>query len=156
MDLLAGHLERCGVENYMVEVGGEVRAKGHNQQDRPWQIAVEAPVAQTREIQRIIPLADIAMATSGDYRNYFEQRGVRYTHIIDPRSGRPVAHHLASVTVLDNSCMQADGLATALMVLGPDAAYELASRNRWPVLLILKTDAGFVERPTPAFQEMFP
>lgn len=152
VDQIAEHLERCGIENYLVEVGGELRAKGHNRQGRPWQVAVEAPLAGTRMIQRTVALEDLAMATSGNYRNYFEDRGVRYCHIIDPRSGRPVSHRLASVTVLASSCMRADGLATALMVLGPEAGYDLAVREKLPVLLIVKSDAGpteFLEKPTP-------
>ncbi len=155
-DRVAAHLESCGIENYMVEVGGELRAKGQNLQGKPWQIAVEAPVAGVRARQRVVGLNNTGMATSGDYRNFFEHEGVRYAHIIDPRTGRPVRHRLASVTVLDPSCQRADALATALMVLGPKAGYELAVKEDLAVLLIERTDDGFSEKATPRFEETAP
>lgn len=154
VDRIAGHLELCGIENYMIEVGGEIKAKGRNPQGEAWRIGVESPLTGTREIQTVAVLNDLAMATSGDYRNYFEEEGVRYSHIIDPRSGKPIGHKMASVTVLDRSCTRADALATALMVLGPDAGYDLALRERLPVLFIIKSHAGFVEKSTPDFRNV--
>ena len=151
VDLLAEHLERCGIGNYLVEVGGELRAKGHNAQGDPWQVAVESPLAGVRAIQRIVALENVGMATSGDYRNYFEEDGVRYSHVIDPRSAAPVAHGLASVTVLAPSCTRADALATGLMVLGPDAGYELALEEDIQAIFIVHGDTGFVEKTTPNF-----
>ncbi len=154
VDRLAERLDAAGAENYMVEVGGEVRARGHNRHGKPWQIAVESPVADTRTVRRVVPLENIAMATSGDYRNYFEKGGVRYCHIIDPRTGKPVSHRLASVTVLAPECAQADALATALMVLGPEAGYDLALREGLSCLFIIKESAGFVEKTTPGFDDL--
>jgi len=154
VDQVAGLLERRGLENYMVEVGGEVRAKGENLQGRPWQIGIESPVAGVRSLQRVVGLGDKAMATSGDYRNYFEADGVRYSHMIDPRTGRPIAHRLASVTVLDPSCMRADAWATALTVLGPEEGYALAEKEDLPVLLVVKGDNEFVEKATPEFEKL--
>jgi len=156
VDQLARHLENRRIENYMVEVGGELKARGHNHRDQPWQVAVESPLAGTRAIERIVPLGDRAMATSGDYRNYFEKDGLRYCHIIDPRSARPVSHRLASVTVLAPSCTRADALATGLFVLGPEAAYNLALKEKLPVLLLVKTAAGFSEKSTPDFEQAPP
>jgi thiamine biosynthesis lipoprotein len=154
VDEIAGLLERSGVENYMVDVGGEVKARGHNPKGRPWQIAVESPVVEKREIYKVIPLDRLAVATSGDYRNYFEQDGIRYAHLLDPRSGRPITHQLASVSVLGPSCMRADALATGLMVLGPEAGYNLAVREELAALLLIKSETGFVERMTPQFEQM--
>lgn len=154
VDEIAGLLERSGVENYMVDVGGEVKARGRNPKGKPWQIAIESPVAGTREIHKVIPLDRLAVATSGDYRNYFEQDGIRYAHILDPRSGRPITHNLASVSVLDPSCMRADALATGLMVLGPEVGYNLAVQEELPALLLIKSETGFVERVTPQFEQM--
>ena len=151
VDRIAELLERHGMENYLIDVGGDLRAKGHNHRGEPWQVAVESPLAETRAIQQVVAVENLAMATSGDYRNYFEENSVRYCHIIDPRSGRPVAHTLASVTVLAASCARADALATALMVLGPDAGYDLAVREELPALFIIKSDTGFVEKSTPSF-----
>jgi len=153
-DRLAEHLDRRGIRNYMVDVGGEVKARGRNPRGKPWQIAVESPLANTREVQRVIPLDGLAVATSGDYRNYFEQDGVRYCHVLDPRTGRPITHKLASVSVLDPSCMRSDALATALMVLGPEAGYNFARKHELAVLLVIHSDAGFVEKMTPPFEQL--
>ena len=154
VDQIAARLDTRGIENYLVEVGGELRAKGHNRDGRPWQIAVESPLAGSREIQRVVALKNLAMATSGDYRNYYEHNAARYCHIIDPRTARPISHRLASVTVLCPSCARADAMATALMVLGPEAGYELAIRQRLAALLVIKGDAGFVEKATPRFTQV--
>jgi len=153
-DRLAEHLEHRGIRNYMVDVGGEVKARGRNPRGKPWQIAVESPLMSTRQIQRVVPLDGLAVATSGDYRNYFEQDGIRYCHILDPRSGRPITHKLASVSVLDPSCMRADALATALMVLGPEAGYNFAREHELAAFFIVNSDAGFVEKMTPRFEQV--
>jgi thiamine biosynthesis lipoprotein len=156
VDRIAAHLERRGVESYMVDVGGEVKARGHNPNGKPWQIAVESPISGTREIYKVVALDGIAVATSGDYRNYFEQDGIRYCHILDPRSGRPITHKLASVSVLDASCMRADAMATALMVLGPEDGYNLAVQHELAALFLVKSPSGFVEKSTPQFQKLLP
>jgi len=148
VDQIAELLESRGVQNYLVEIGGELKGKGRNARGEPWQVAVESPVVGVRRIHRILPVEDVAVATSGDYRNFYVKDGVRYSHIIDPRSARPVSHALASVTVLDPSCTRADALATALMVLGPDAGYELALREGIEAIFIIHADDGFVERTT--------
>ncbi|HEX2973517.1 MAG TPA: FAD:protein FMN transferase [Tepidisphaeraceae bacterium] len=151
VDQAAEALERAGVKDYCVEVGGEILAKGHNARGTPWQIGVESPLAEERSIERVMPLSNMAIATSGDYRNYVEEDGIRFCHIIDPKTGYPIRHKLASVSVLDPSCARADAWATALLVAGPEAGYELAMRAKLPVLLIIKTDEGFVEKWTPGF-----
>ncbi len=153
VDRVAEYLAGRGMENFLVEIGGEVRAAGNNHLGVPWRIGVERPVAGIRTIEKAVALLDLAMATSGDYRNYFERDGVRYSHIIDPRTGRPVTHRLASVTVLDASCARADALATALMVLGPREGFELAQREKLAVLMIVRGDDGFIEKTTPAFDD---
>ena len=109
------------------------------------------PVAGPRTVQRVVRLGGQALATSGDYRIFFEQEGSRYSHIINPRNGRPVAHGLASVTVIAPSTMQADALSTALMVLGPKAGLDLARRESIAAFFIAKTDSGFVEIVSPQF-----
>lgn len=154
VDRLADRLESLDLENYMIEVGGETRTRGQNERGRPWCIAIESPLDGVRVIQRTICPGSLGMATSGDYRNYFESDGVRYSHIIDPRTARPISHRLASVTVLQPSCTTADAFATALMVMGPDAAYGFAVRHSLPVLLLVKTADGFEERITPEFARL--
>ncbi|NLS90654.1 MAG: FAD:protein FMN transferase [Planctomycetaceae bacterium] len=151
VDQVVERLEELGIDRYMVEVGGEIRTAGLNSSGNPWQIAVELPTTEGRGIQRVVPLDGRAMATSGDYRNYFEQDGVRFCHIIDPRAGRPVSHRLASVSVLADNCMRADALATALFVLGPEEGLQLAAEHSIPALFLVRTDRGFAEYPISHF-----
>ncbi|WP_251976507.1 FAD:protein FMN transferase [Salinicola avicenniae] len=152
VDRVADTLDELGIERYLVEVGGEIRARGDKPGGEPWRIAVEKPVSNERAVQRIIELDDSAVATSGDYRNYFESGGRRYSHTIDPRTGRPVTHHLVSVTVISDGCMTADALATAIDVLGPQGGLEMAEREALAVYLVVKTPDGFETRVSSAFQ----
>ena len=153
VDEVANILNQQGVTNYMVEIGGELHLKGKNLQGENWRIAVEKPTAENRELQRVLSLTDIAMATSGDYRNFFEQDGQRFSHTIDPRTGYPITHKLASVTVLSDTTMKADAWATALMVLGPEEGYKISEQQKLAVFFIIKTDQGFVQRESPLFSE---
>jgi FAD:protein FMN transferase len=145
VDRVAELIERAGCENYMVEVGGEVRSAGVNAENKLWRIAIEKPTVDSRSVFAVVELDGRAMATSGDYRNYFEQDGVRYSHLIDPRTGRPIRHKLASVSVFASTSAEADALATGLIVLGPDAAMELAKRENISVRLLVREGRGFVE-----------
>lgn len=151
VDMIGELLEETGIANYLVEIGGEIRGRGHRIDGRPWRIALERPVTGRREASGIIELEPGAVATSGDYRNFFERDGVRYSHMIDPRTGRPVAHALAAVTVLDESALFADAWATALMVLGPRAGFELAVRRRLAARFVVRSGTGFTERMTSGF-----
>ena len=156
VDQVAKHLEQDKIQDYMVDVGGEVKARGRNPKGNAWRIGIETPTSGKRDVQRVISLDGLAVATSGDYRNYFEQDGVRYCHLIDPRSGRPIGHKLASVSVVGPDCARADSLATALMVLGPDDGYNLAVEEDLAALFLVKTEDGFVEKTTPRFKKAFP
>mgnify|MGYP002149845147 CR=1 FL=1 len=153
VDEVALILEQQGIQDYLVEIGGELRLKGKNLQNKKWRIAIEKPNIQQRELQKVIAISDIAMATSGDYRNFFEQEGVRFSHTIDPRTGSPVTHKLASVTVLHSSSMYADAWATAFMVLGSEQAYKIAEQQKIAAFFIIKTEQGFAERATPLFTD---
>ena len=153
VDEVAEVLDQQGITDYLVEIGGELHLKGKNLQGENWRIAVEKPNEEKRELQTVLSLTDIAMATSGDYRNYFEQDGQRFAHTLDPRTGYPITHKLASVTVLSDTTMKADAWATALMVLGPEQGYNIAEQQNLAVLFIIKTDQGFIERETPLFSE---
>ncbi|MCK4840756.1 MAG: FAD:protein FMN transferase [Methylococcales bacterium] len=144
-------LEKNGMSNYMVEIGGELRLKGHNLQNKLWRIAVEKPAANQRMIQKVLPISNVSLATSGDYRNFFELDGVRFSHTIDPRSGKPITHKLASITILSDTTMKADALATALMVLGVDQGYQLAEKEDIAALFIIKTKDGFIEKASTSF-----
>jgi thiamine biosynthesis lipoprotein len=147
-------LDAHDIGNYLVEVGGELRARGRNARGNKWTVAVESPLANQRSPRRLLYLQDQAVATSGNYRNFFEYAGQRYSHTIDPRTGAPVTHDLASVTVVGQSAMTVDALATGFTVLGPDAGFDLAVQQGVAALFITRTDDGFTERSTPSFSEL--
>ena len=149
VDKIALYLNSYNLENYLVEIGGELIAKGTNEDNEVWQIGIENP---NNNLAKIIGLKDIAMATSGDYRNYFEKNGVRYSHTINPNTGKPIKHKLASITVLDKTAMNADALATAFMVLGPAKTIELANELKIGVYLIIKNDENFYEEYNEYFE----
>jgi thiamine biosynthesis lipoprotein len=125
VDMLAELLRQQGVENYLVEVGGELQVAGLRADGTLWQVGLEKPLEGVREVDRVLPITGTALATSGNYRNYYVAQGQHYAHTIDPVSGRPVVHKLASATVLDQSCAKADALATALMVMGEEKGRTL-------------------------------
>lgn len=153
VDQVAEYLASLGIQNYMVEIGGEVRLHGHNAQGNPWRIAIEKPVAGVDQTaQEIIAPGNMAIATSGDYRNYFEQDGKRYSHTIDPRTGEPIQHKMVSITVLAPTCMEADGLSTGLNVLGEEEALKVANAHNIAAFMIIKTADGFKEVATEAFK----
>lgn len=151
VDRIAGLLASHNVSDYLVEIGGELRGHGLNARREPWSIAIETPRTAGRSVHKVVRLTDFAMATSGDYRNYFEHDGRMYSHTIDPRTGHPVAHEAASVTVVADSAAFADGIATALLVLGPDAGLALAEREEIAAFFLLRLGDGFEERVTTSF-----
>lgn len=154
VDRIAELLEAMGFRDYMVEIGGEVRARGRNARGVAWRIGIERPSDRDRALQRVIHLTDVGVATSGDYRNFYMADGRRISHTIDPRTGRPIGHHLASVTVVDPSCARADALATALMVLGPEEGAALAARHGIRALfLVRRAESRFNEIESPAFTQ---
>lgn len=155
LDAVARRLEELGLDSYMVELGGELRLRGRGSGGSPWRVALEEPAPGPLRIRarRVIELEAGAVATSGDARNAFEHEGRRYPHVLDPRSGRPVAGEVASVTVVGPDAARADALATALFVLGPEAGLELASCEGAEALFLLRAEGAFVERATPGFPE---
>ena len=132
-DRVARVFDSCGIKNYMVEIGGEVVIKGHNKNGNPWGIGINKPIDDSlslnQELQTVLRLTDCAIATSGNYRNFYYKDGVKYAHTIDPRTGYPVQHSLLSATVIADNCMRADALATAFMVLGVDSAMAYCERH---------------------------
>ncbi len=152
VDRAALWLQAQGVTDYMVEVGGEVRTAGHNPQGHAWRIGIETPALQRGAPIAAVALRNESVATSGDYRNYFEIDGKRYSHTIDPVTARPITHGLASVTVIANDCMSADAFATAIDVLGPDKGLALAERQHLPVYLVVRSNGGFEARHSTAFE----
>jgi thiamine biosynthesis lipoprotein len=157
VDIVAEYLESKGVDNYLVEIGGEMRIKGFKQTGELWHVAIEKPIqdasGEQRSVHQVIIPKDNAVATSGDYRNYYEAQGQRFSHIIDPATGKPINHKLVSVTVIHPSSMTADGLSTAMMVMGEKEAIAFAEKNGIAAYIIAKTDNGFVEQSTVKFMQ---
>ena len=152
VDALSRELSLQGYEDHLVEIGGEITASGRRPDGSPWRLAIEQPDVMGREVHRVLEVSDLGMATSGDYRTYYEQDGVRISHTIDPRTGYPIGHGLASVTVLHPEAMVADAWATALNVQGPEAGYRLATFLELPAYFIIRrSDGTFETRATPTF-----
>ena len=150
VDEIGELLNISGIESWLVEIGGEIKTKGIKRDGSPWRVAIEKPIAGSREVQQVLPLDGAALATSGDYRNYFEYAGKRYSHSIDPETGWPVADRVGSVSVITSSAMLADAWATALLVTGDSRALELANKHGLALSLTLREPDGELRRSTNA------
>jgi FAD:protein FMN transferase len=153
VDRVAEYLDAQGVANYLIDLSGKLRARGTNAAGEPWRVAVERPGADAGSASTamqpvVVALRDESIATAGDYRRYFESGGRHFSHIIDPRTGEPVSHRTVSSTVLAADCMQADALATMLMVMPPHEAMALADRRGLRALLISRDTSGFSQSPS--------
>ena len=157
VDQISTLLEANNINAYLVEIGGELRTSGQKPGNIPWKIAIEKPAygLAAREGQWILEPNGKAVATSGDYRNYIEIDGVRFSHTIDPSTGYPITHNLASVTVVHDSCAMADAWATALNVAGPDAGMKLAESQQLAAYFIIREQNGFAVATSTAFQARF-
>lgn len=153
VDQVAYALSAMGATDFLVEVGGELYGQGKNGRGEPWQVAVERPQVGAQGIELVARLQNHGMATSGDYRNYFEIGGKRYSHTIDPRTGRPVTHNLREVSVVADSTARADALATALLVLGPEAGFELAKHKKIAALFISGAQGEYTQRMTKQYTQ---
>jgi thiamine biosynthesis lipoprotein len=145
-DTIAAQLSALGSTDHYVQIGGDIATVG----PRPWRVAIEQP-AGSAPLAHIFDLAGQSLSTSGDAHNSFTHAGRRYGHILDPRTGEPVASLLASVSVVAPTCAQSSARATALFVLGPDAGFALAVRERWSALFLIREGPSFTARPTPEF-----
>ena len=151
-DVIAAWLDARGLTDHLVEIGGELRADGHRPDGSAWRVGIERPIMARGDIEQVIAVSDQAIATSGDYRDFFEIAGQRYSHTLDPATGRPVGHDLASVTVAAPTGLAADGYATTLMVLGPDRGMAWADARGLGVYMILRDTKGTLhERYNAAF-----
>ena len=151
VDRLATVLDGYALKDYLVEIGGELRMRGQNAEGKKWAIAIEMPSTTTRQPQSVLRLTDTSVATSGDYRNYFEHDGKHYSHTIDARTGRPVTHDLAAVTVISDTAAYADAMATALLVLGPDNGLTLAEDLGIAGYFLVRNQTGMKEITTSSF-----
>lgn len=147
-------LESQGIQNYLVEIGGEMKVKGHNASGKAWRVAIEKPTAFTREIERVLEIHQehgTAIMTAGTYRNFFESGGKTYSHILNPKTGSPVTHHLLSVTVLHDDPTWADAWDTALLCVGEEEAARIAEAENLKVLLIYPEGDKLKEQMSKAF-----
>lgn len=140
IDRVATALRDLGLSDFMVEIGGDLFASGKSPKGTAWRIGIERPDPTDQRVEDVVPLSGLGLATSGDYRNYFEQNGTRYAHIIDPVTGRSIAHRTASVTVLAQDAMRADAWATALLVLGAERGMPLAEKNGLAAFFIVRDE----------------
>lgn len=147
VDAVAATLRAAGVENYMVEIGGDLVTRGTNPEGEAWRIGIETPTPGARSVQLVVPISNRGMATSGDYRNFFEIDGARYSHVLDPTTGRPIIHRTTSVTVAAENAMLADAWATAMLVLGQEDGLKIAEAHNLAVF--------FISRDASAAQEAY-
>ncbi|MDH0645915.1 FAD:protein FMN transferase [Pseudomonas sp. GD03858] len=153
VDLIAERLHGMGIDSFLAEATGELKAVGRKPDGSAWRIALELPREDRQIARQVIDVQGLAVSTSGDYRHYFEDNGRRYSHTFDARLGRPVEHDLASVTVLDASALLADGYSTLLLILGPRRGWDFALANGIAAVLVTRVEGGFVSRSTPAFEQ---
>ncbi|PZR32558.1 FAD:protein FMN transferase [Caulobacter segnis] len=155
VDQAAAALDKAGVKSYLVEVGGELRGTGAKPDGQPWWVELERPPSANDAEKTVVALHDLAIATSGDYRRFFDHEGRRYAHTLDPATGAPVTHATVSVTVLAKDCMSADAWATALTVMAPDAALAFAAKHDLAALIVSRAaSGGLEERLSPALRAM--
>ncbi|MEM7438332.1 MAG: FAD:protein FMN transferase [Pseudomonadota bacterium] len=154
VDLVAKTVASLGLEDFMVEIGGDLYTQGRNADGMPWQIGIESPDMLSRQVQKVVGVSGLGMATSGDYRNYFDQDGQRYSHIIDPATGRPIIHKTASATVLTENAMLADAWATGMLTLGSEKGLAVAEAQDLAVIFVDRADGDFVIKESPAFRRL--
>ncbi|MGE8190239.1 FAD:protein FMN transferase [Pseudomonas sp. NPDC086278] len=154
VDTIAARLEAMGIHNYLAEATGELKASGKKLDGTAWKIALEEPREDQQVAQKIIDVDGYGLSTSGDYRNYFQQDGRRFSHTFDARTGTPVSHTLASVTVIHPSALMADGLSTLLLILGPEKGWDYAEKHDIGAFFVIRADTGFVTRTNQAFERL--
>ena len=155
VDRVVQRLTELGVSSYLVEITGELKAAGKKPDGQSWRIGLEAPQEGKRVAQRVLALDGYGVSTSGDYRNYFEENGRRYSHTLDPLTGAPITHRLAAVTVVDKSTLRADGLSTVLMVMGTERGLAFAEQMGIAAFFVTREGDAFVTQTTQAFEQLF-
>lgn len=155
VDAVSEYLLEQGVDNHLVNIGGDIRAQGQRDSTTHWRIGLEAPVEGRQVVRHILPIKNVALVGSGDYRNYFEHQGVRYSHTIDPTSGMPISHNLAAVTVISDNATDADGYSTAMMVMGPEEGLAFANRHDLAVLFITRESGEYNSLMSDKFEQEY-
>ncbi len=151
VDYIAQLFDKMTIKHYLIEIGGEIKTRGMNTKNQQWKIAIQDPDSEENNFSKVIPLSNLAIATSGNYRNYFNENGQNYSHIINPTTGYPITHTTVSVSVIDKNCILADAWATALLTLGYPKGYELALKEKIGAYFIYKKGQFFKKISTPEF-----
>ena len=154
IDKVASTLKKQKIQNFLVEIGGDLITSGTNKNGNAWSIGIEAPKVESRIVQSVIKIQNQAMATSGDYKNFFEKNGIRYSHIIDPKTGYPIRHKTLSVTVVAETAALADGWATAMLVLGNNDGMIVANKLGIPVFFISSHEKMFITEGSDEFKKI--
>ena len=154
IDLIGLKLESLKINNFLINIGGDILTKGYNDKKQNWVIGIENPILTQQIIKEIVNVTNKGVATSGDYKNFFDDNGIRYSHIIDPKTGMPINHSTKSVTVIENNAMLADGWATALLVMGSLEGLKIAEKENIAVLFIDETEKGFVKIKSSKFKNI--
>lgn len=155
VDRIVARLQALGIHSFLAEATGELKAVGKKADGSPWRVALEAPRDDQQVTEKIIDIDGYGVSTSGDYRNYFEQGGQRYSHTFDALTGAPITHALASVTVIDPSTLAADGLSTLLLILGPERGWAYAEEHKIAAFFVIRADKHFIIRSNPEFDRLF-
>ncbi|MBL0844594.1 FAD:protein FMN transferase [Pseudomonas mediterranea] len=154
VDRIAARLQALGIDSYLAEATGELKALGRKPDGSAWRVALEAPRDDQQVAERVIEVNGYGVSTSGDYRRYFEQDGTRYSHTLDASTGAPIRHKLASVTVIHPSALMADGLSTLLLILGPERGWDYAQKHDIGVFFVLRDKDRFVSRTNDTFERI--
>jgi thiamine biosynthesis lipoprotein len=156
VDRVAEVLDKLGITDHFVEIGGEIRTRGYRHDGQPWQVGIERPNRNQREVYQVIGLSNQSMATSGDYRNVIQLDGQEFSHFMDPGTGWPVPFEIASVSVIADNCAAADAIATGLMAAGFQKATKLIEKHNWAALLLVRRSEQFESIISPRFAELVP
>ena len=140
IDLIGKKLDYLNINNYIIDIGGDIFAKGHNKNNKDWVVGIENPKLNEKLIKEIVNVSNKGVATSGEYKNYFSKDGTKYSHIINPKNGMPITHSTKSVTVVDKNAMSADGWATALIAMGSEVGLKVAEKEKIAVMFIDQVD----------------
>lgn len=157
VDRVASVIEAAGIKNYLVEIGGELKTRGHKPDGSFWRIAIERPLPGGRAVQKVLTIGQdepVSVMTSGTYRHYFDDQGTRYSHVLDARTGKPITHKTVSVTVLDQDPTLADAWSTALLCLGDEEGLTIANQAGIAALFLRESGEQFVEKTTSAWRSM--
>ena len=154
IDLIGKKLDQLGINNYIINIGGDILTKGYNSKKENWIIGIENPNLKEKFIKEIVNLTNKGLATSGDYKNFFTKDGKRYSHIINPKTGKPIMHSTKSVTVIHENSMKADGWATAFLALGSLEGLKIADKEKIAVLFIDEIDSKLIKFKSSAFKNL--